>query len=130
MTRTDQAGAAPLSCLPYRVRMPFFAGAARWHVVYLSRSGCARGGMQDLRREVKDGARDPHLVHDQYEDYWTGVLNHARSIVAAEPGSLARAVNLCLAAHAERPRKVRWMRGRRMAAIVAGRPLQIGRAHV
>jgi hypothetical protein len=79
--------------------------------------------MQDLRREVKDGARDPHLVHDQYEDYWAGVLNHARSIVAAEPGSLARAVNLCLAAHAERPRKVRWMRGRRMAAIVAGRPL-------
>src|SRR5262249_1479919 len=44
-------------------------------------------------------------------------------IVAAEPGSLARAVNLCLAAHAERPRKIRWMRGRRMAAILAGRPL-------
>jgi hypothetical protein len=76
-----------------------------------------------LRKEVKDGARDRHLVRDQYEDYWSGVLDHARRIVAAEPTSLARAVNLCLAAHAERPRKVRWMRGRRMAAIVAGRPL-------
>jgi len=76
-----------------------------------------------LRKEVKDGARDPHLVRDQYEDYWSGVLDHARRIVAEEPGSLARAVSLCLAAHAERPRKVRWMRGRRMAAILAGRPL-------
>jgi hypothetical protein len=76
-----------------------------------------------LRKEVKDGARDPHLVRDQYEDYWSGVLDHARRIVAAEPCSLARAVNLCLAAHAERPRKVRWMRGRRMAAILAGRAL-------
>jgi hypothetical protein len=76
-----------------------------------------------LRKEVKDGARDPHLVRDQYEDYWSGVLDHARRVVAAEPHSLTRAVNLCLAAHAERPRKVRWMRGRRMAAILAGRPL-------
>jgi hypothetical protein len=76
-----------------------------------------------LRKEVKDGARDPHRVRDQYEEYWSGVLDHARRIVAAEPGSLARAVNLCLAAHAERPRKVRWMRGRRIAAILAGRPL-------
>ncbi len=72
---------------------------------------------------MKDGARDPHLVRDQYEDYWCGVLDHARRIVAEEPGSLARAVRLCLAAHAERPRKIRWMRGRRMAAILAGRPL-------
>ena len=62
-------------------------------------------------------------MRDQYEDYWSGVLDHARRIVAEEPASLARAVNLCLAAHAERPRKVRWMRGRRMAAILAGRPL-------
>jgi len=76
-----------------------------------------------LRKEVKDGARDPHRVRDQYEDYWSGVLDHARRIVAEGPGSLARAVNLCLAAHAERPRKVRWMRGRRVAAILAGRPL-------
>ncbi len=76
-----------------------------------------------MRKEVKDGARDPLRVRDQYEDYWSGVLDHARRIVAEEPGSLARAVNLCLAAHAERPRKLRWMRGRRMAAILAGRPL-------
>jgi len=76
-----------------------------------------------LRKEVKDGARDPQLVRDQYEDYWSGVLDHARRIVTAEPGSLARAVNLCLAAHTERPRKLRWMRGRRMAAILAGRTL-------
>ncbi len=76
-----------------------------------------------MQKEVKDGARDPHLVRDQYEDYWSSVLDHARRIVAAEPGSLARAVSLCLAAHAERQRKVRWMRGRRIAAILAGRPL-------
>jgi hypothetical protein len=76
-----------------------------------------------LRKEVKDGARDPQLVRAQYEDYWSGVLDHARRIVAEEPGSLARAVNLCLAASAERPRKIRWMRGRRMAAILAVRPL-------
>lgn len=76
-----------------------------------------------MRKEVKDGARDPQLVRDQYEDYWSGVLDHARRIVVEEPGSLARAVNLCLAAHAERPRKVRRMRGRRVAAILAGRPL-------
>ena len=76
-----------------------------------------------MRKEVKDGARDPHLVRDQYEDYWSEVLDQARRIVAAEPGSLARAVNLCMAAYAERPRKVRWMRGRRIAAILAGRPL-------
>ena len=76
-----------------------------------------------MRKEVKDGARDPNRVRDQYEDYWSGVREHARRIVAAEPRSLARAVNLCLAAHAERPRKVRWMRGRRIAAILAGRPL-------
>jgi len=76
-----------------------------------------------LRKEVKDGARDPGLVRDQYEDYWSGVRNQALRIVAEEPGNLARAVNRCLAAHAERPRKVRWMRGRRIAAILAGRPL-------
>jgi hypothetical protein len=76
-----------------------------------------------LRKEVKDGARDPDLVRDQYEDYWSGVLDDARRIVAAEPGSLARAVNLCQAAYAQRPRKIRWMRGRRIAAILAGRPL-------
>jgi hypothetical protein len=83
---------------------------------------CERGA-RNLRKEVKDGARDPHLVRDQYEDYWSEVLDHARRIVAAEPGSLARAVNLCLAAYSERPRKTRWMRGRRIAAIIAGRPL-------
>lgn len=76
-----------------------------------------------MRKEVKDGERDPHLVRDQYEDYWSDVRNQALRIVAEEPGSLARAVNRCLAAHAERPRKIRWMRGRRMAAILAGRPL-------
>jgi len=76
-----------------------------------------------LRKEVKNGTRDPHRVRVQYEDYWGGVLDHARRIVASEPGSLTRAVNLCLAAHAERPRKIRWIRGRRMAAILVGRPL-------
>lgn len=76
-----------------------------------------------MRKEVKDGARDPHLVRDQYEDYWSAVRDQARRIIAVEPGSLARAVSLCLAAHAERPRKVRWMRGRRIAAILAGRHL-------
>jgi hypothetical protein len=76
-----------------------------------------------LRKEVKDGARDPHLVRDQYEDYWSSVLDDARRIVAAEPDNLARAVNLCLAAYAERPRKLRWMRGRSIAAILAGRSL-------
>jgi hypothetical protein len=76
-----------------------------------------------LRKEVKDGARDPQRVRDQYEEYWTGVLDQARRIIATEPHSLARAVGLCLAAHAERPRKIRWMRGRRMAAILAGKSL-------
>lgn len=80
-------------------------------------------GNRSLRKEVKDGARDPHLVRNQYEDYWSGVLNDARRIVAAEPDNLARAVNLCLAAFAERPRKLRWMRGGRIAAILAGRSL-------
>lgn len=76
-----------------------------------------------MRKEVKDGTRDPQRVRDQYEDYWSGVLGHARRIVATEPDSLARAVNLCLAAHAERPRKIRWMRGRRMGSLIVGRPL-------
>jgi hypothetical protein len=76
-----------------------------------------------LRKEVKDGARDPHLVRDQYEDYWSTVRDHARRIVAAEPSNLARAVNLCLAAYAERPRKIRWLRGRRVAAILADQTL-------
>src|SRR5262249_9474582 len=84
---------------------------------------CIRGGKGSLRKEVKNGARDPHRVRAQYEDYWGGVLDHARRIVASEPGSLTRAVNLCLAAHAERPRKIRWIRGRRMAAILVGQPL-------
>jgi len=76
-----------------------------------------------LRKEVRGGARDPHLVRDQYEDYWNEVLGHARRIAAEEPRCLARAVNLCLAAHAQRPRKVRRMRGGRVAAIMAGRAL-------
>src|SRR5215510_6102330 len=76
-----------------------------------------------MRKEVKDGLRDPGLVRDQYEDYWAEVRDHARRIVADEPRNLARAVNLCLTAYAERPRKIRWMRGRRIAAILAGRSL-------
>jgi hypothetical protein len=76
-----------------------------------------------LRKEVKGGARDPGLVRDQYEDYWSGVLDSARKIVAAEPANLARAVNLCVAAFASRPRKVRRMRGRQIAALLAGRSL-------
>lgn len=79
--------------------------------------------MQDVRKEVRDGARDPDLVRDQYEEHWGEVLRQARQIVAAEPGSLARAVNLCIATSAGRPRKVRWMRGRRVAAMIAGRAL-------
>ena len=49
-------------------------------VVYVDRSNlpdCERGA-RNLRKEVKDGARDPHLVRDQYEDYWSEVLDHAR----------------------------------------------------
>ena len=76
-----------------------------------------------MRKEVRGGARDPGLVRDQYEDYWSGVLDSARRIVAAEPDNLARALNLCIAAFAARPRKVRWLRGRRVAAVLAGRPL-------
>jgi hypothetical protein len=77
----------------------------------------------DLRKEVKGGARDPELVRDQYEDYWSTALDSARTIVAAEPKNLARAVNLCIAAFASRPRKVRRIRSRRIAALLAGRPL-------
>lgn len=76
-----------------------------------------------LRKEVKGGARDPGLVRDQYEDHWSGILDSAREIVAAEPRNLARAVNLCVAAFAARPRKVRRIRGRRIAAILAGHAL-------
>jgi hypothetical protein len=76
-----------------------------------------------LRKEVKGGARDPALVRDQYEDYWSTVLDSARAIVAAEPQNLARAVNLCIAAFASRPRKVRRIRSRRIAALLAGRSL-------
>jgi hypothetical protein len=76
-----------------------------------------------LRKEVKDGARDAGLVRDQYEDYWTGVLDSAREIVAAEPRNLARAVNLCIGAFAARPRKVRRIRSRRIAALLAGQTL-------
>jgi hypothetical protein len=76
-----------------------------------------------LRKEVKGGARDPGLVRDQYEDYWGGVLDSAKEIIAAEPENLARALGLCVAAYAARPRKVRWLRGRRVAALLAGRPL-------
>ena len=76
-----------------------------------------------MRKEVVAGVRDPGRVREQYEDYWTEVLQHARRFVAAEPHNLARAVNLCIAAQATRPRKVRWMRGRRVAAILAGRAL-------
>jgi hypothetical protein len=63
------------------------------------------------------------LVRDQYEDYWSGVLDSAKQIVAAEPDNLARALSLCVAAFAARPRKVRWLRGRSVAALLAGRPL-------
>jgi len=79
--------------------------------------------MRRLRKEVKDGARDPHLVRDQYEDYWSAVRDHARRVAAMEPRNLARTVSLCLAAHAQRPRKIRWIRGRRISAILAGRSL-------
>lgn len=82
-----------------------------------------RHGERDLRKEVRDGARDPALVRDQYEDFWRDVLGSARKIVAAEPTSLARAVNLCVAAAAARPRKERRLRGRRIAALLAGRAL-------
>lgn len=76
-----------------------------------------------MRREVRDGVRDPALVRQQYEDYWGDVLRLVQQAVAAEPADLARAVNLCIAEHARRPRKQRWLRGRRTAALLAGRPL-------
>jgi hypothetical protein len=76
-----------------------------------------------LRKEVKGGARDPDRVRDQYEDHWSVVLDSAREVVAAEPKNLARAVNLCLATFAARPRKLRRIRGRGVTALLAGRPL-------
>jgi hypothetical protein len=76
-----------------------------------------------LRKEVRDGVRDAGLVRDQYEDHWSGVLDSARNIVATEPRNLARAVNLCIAAFAKRRRKLRWIRGRRTMALLAGRAL-------
>lgn len=76
-----------------------------------------------MRNEVIDGARDPHLVREQYEDHWGIVRDHARQFVAAEPDNLARVVNLCLAALADRPRKTRWLRGRKISAILAGRTI-------
>jgi len=79
--------------------------------------------MPSVSSEVRNGARDPDRVRDQYEDYWRGLREQARRIVAAEPDSLARALSLCVAAQAERPRKERWLRGRRVAAVLAGRPL-------
>ena len=86
-------------------------------------AGLLAWGRRGLRKEVRSGARDPALVRDQYEDYWSTVLDSAREIVAAEPNNLARAVNLCAAAFASRPRKVRRLRGRRIAALLAGRTL-------
>ncbi len=76
-----------------------------------------------MRKEVRGGARDPALVRDQYEDHWSGVLDSARDAVAAEPRNLARAVNLCVAAFANRPRKLRRIRGRGTMALLAGRTL-------
>jgi hypothetical protein len=76
-----------------------------------------------LRKEVVAGVRDPGRVREQYEDYWSEVLAQARQIVEAEPRNLARALSLLIAAQAGRPRKVRWMRGRRVSALLAGRTL-------
>lgn len=76
-----------------------------------------------MRKEVKGGVRDPGLVRRQYEDYWGDVLRLVQNAVAAEPTNLARAVSLCIASHASRPRKQRWLRGRRTSALIAGRPL-------
>ena len=90
-----------------------------------SGGGASRGheGSHSLRKEVVAGVRDPGRVREQYEAYWSEVLAQARRIVAAEPGTLARALSLSIAAQAERPRKLRWLRGRRIAAILAGQPL-------
>jgi hypothetical protein len=76
-----------------------------------------------LRKEVVAGVRDPGLVREQYEDYWSEALRNAQRIVAAEPRNLARALSLCIAAQAARPRKVRWLRGRPIASVLAGRTL-------
>ncbi len=77
-------------------------------------------GAATLLKEVKGGVRDPDLVRAQYEDYWSFVLESARTIAAAEPDSLARAVHLCGAAFASRPVKTRRLRGRRIANVLAG----------
>ena len=77
-----------------------------------------------MRKEIVAGVRDPGRVREQYEDYWGEVLAHARRIVAQEPKNLARALSLLIAAQAARPRKVRRMRGQRVAAILAGRGLR------
>ena len=76
-----------------------------------------------MRKEVVAGVRDPDRVRAQYEDQWAEVLAQARQIVAAEPGNLARALSRLIAVQAARPRKQRWMRGRRVAAVLGGRLL-------
>ena len=80
------------------------------------------GGI-NVRKEVVGGARNADLVRIQYEDFWSELLQYARRFVAEEPHNLARALNLCLAAYPSRPRKVRWLRGRRVASTIVGRPL-------
>lgn len=80
-------------------------------------------GWSIMPKQVKAGVRDAGLVREQYEDHWGFVLAQARAAVAAEPHNLARAHALCSAAFAHRPVKRRWLRGRRIAALLAGRPL-------
>lgn len=72
---------------------------------------------------LKDGVRDPGAVYDQYQDYWGQMMTKARAVIAAEPGNLARAISLSTAAYAERGKKNRRLRGRRIDAILLGRYL-------
>jgi hypothetical protein len=76
-----------------------------------------------VRKEVVEGVRDPDLVRKQYEEHWSDILGLAQRIVVGEPHDLARALSLCLAADAPRHGKIRRLRGRRVAGILAGRAL-------
>jgi hypothetical protein len=80
-----------------------------------------------VRKEVVQGVRDPDLVRKQYEEHWNDILLLAQRIIAGEPHNLARALSLCLAADTPRHGKIRRLRGRRVAGILAGRTLP---AHV
>ena len=78
-----------------------------------------------MRNVVTQGVRNPSLVRQEYESYWGNFLERIRRIVELEPKSLARAMNVCAAAQAERPTRARWSRGRRVGSLLAGSLLSL-----